>query len=184
LLPRLGGRAPTGAPAPLAGDAPDSPPELAAASFTSSPPNNGARHRRRALCKKPLAVCRAFWRRYPRPSSRPPLPCSPDDSRPGEEVADSPVSLPEDIRPRSRLVAAGAEALSPAELIAVVLRPFPGTSAALALELSGRLLAERDGLYGELLRSSPCELIGVAGIGVARAALWDMNDTRLLLAVA
>src|SRR4051812_41747898 len=63
-----------------------------------------------------------------------------------EEVADSPVPLP--------------------ELIAVI---FPGTGDALALELSGGLLAERGGLY-KLLRASPCELIGVAGIGEARAA--------------
>jgi hypothetical protein len=86
-----------------------------------------------------------------------------------EEVADSPVPLPEDIRPRSRLFAAGAEALSPAELIAVIFSAFPGSGDALAIELSGRLLAERGGLHG-LLRSSPCELIGVAGIGEARAA--------------
>jgi len=85
------------------------------------------------------------------------------------EVADSPVHRPEDVRPWSRLFAAGAEALSPAELIAVILWAFPGTSDALALELSGRLIAERGGLYG-LLRSSPCELIGVAGIREARAA--------------
>jgi hypothetical protein len=101
-----------------------------------------------------------------------------------EEVADSPVPLPEDIRPRSRLFAAGAEALSPAELIAVIFSAFPGSGDALAIELSGRLLAERDGLYGGLLRSSPCELIGVAGIGVARAALRDRNDTGLSIAVA
>ena len=76
----------TGAPVPFVGDAPYSSPELAAASFSSTPPNNGARHRRRALSKKALAVCRAFRRRYPRPSSRPasrpPLPRSPDGPRP------------------------------------------------------------------------------------------------------
>jgi hypothetical protein len=87
----------------------------------------------------------------------------------GEEVADSPVSLPEDIRPRSRLFAAGAEALSPAEFLAVIFSAFPGIGDALALELSGRLLAERGRLYG-LLRSSPCELIGFVGIGEARVA--------------
>ena len=51
----------------------------------------------------------------------------------------------------------------------MILRAFPETSDTRALELSGRLLADRSGLYG-LLRSSPCELIGVAGIGEARAA--------------
>ena len=147
-----------GAPVPFAGDAPDSSPELAAASFSSTPPNNGARHRRRALSKKALAVCRAFRRRYPRPSSRPPLPRSPDGPRPQRRSPTLRFPSPRtSIRPRSRLLAAGAEALSPAELIAVILRAFPGTSDARALELSGRLLAERGGLYG-LLRPSPCEL--------------------------
>ena len=51
----------------------------------------------------------------------------------------------------------------------MILSAFPGTSDTLALELSGGLLTERGGLYG-LLRFSPCELIGVAGIGEARAA--------------
>lgn len=77
--------------------------------------------------------------------------------------------LAEEMRPRTRLFAAGAEALSPAELLALVLRAFPGTGDARALELSGLLLLERGGLYG-LLRSSPRELAGVAGIGEAKAS--------------
>ncbi len=85
----------------------------------------------------------------------------------GAPLSDAPVA--EEMRPRTRLFAAGAEALSPAELLAVVLRAFPGTGDARAIALSGRLLYERGGLYG-LLRSSPRELAGVAGIGEAKAA--------------
>lgn len=85
----------------------------------------------------------------------------------GAPPNDAPVA--EEMRPRTRLLYAGAEALSPTELLAVVLRAFPGTGDARALELSGRLLCERGGLYG-LLRSSPRELSGVAGIGEAKAA--------------
>ena len=76
----------------------------------------------------------------------------------------------EEMRPRTRLLGAGAEALSPAELLAVLFSGFPGTGDARALELAGRIVAERGGLHG-LLRSSVHELVGVAGIGEARAAV-------------
>ena len=77
--------------------------------------------------------------------------------------------LPDELRPRARLCAVGAEALSSAELLAVVLSAFPGTGDAAALELAGRIVAERGGLHG-LLRSSVHELLGVAGVGEARAS--------------
>ena len=77
--------------------------------------------------------------------------------------------LPDELRPRARLCAVGAEALSSAELLAVVLSAFPGTGDAAALELAGRLVAERGGLHG-LLRSSVHELLGVGGVGEARAS--------------
>lgn len=86
-----------------------------------------------------------------------------DNSRP----PDAP--LAEELRPRVRLLASGAEALSPAELLAVVLSAFPGTGDASALDLAGRLISDRGGLHG-LLRSSVHELVAVHGVGEARAA--------------
>ncbi len=77
--------------------------------------------------------------------------------------------LAEEMRPRTRLLAAGAEALSPAELLAVLFLGFPGTGDAQALELAARLVSERGGLHG-LIRSSVHELAGVAGIGEAKAS--------------
>jgi hypothetical protein len=90
-------------------------------------------------------------------------------SAPVEEAARGPVPLPEEIRPRSRLREAGAEALSAAELLAVLLCAFPGTNEEGAHDLAVALLRRAGGLHG-LLRSSPRELIGIAGIGGARAA--------------
>ena len=90
-------------------------------------------------------------------------------SAPVEEAARGPVGLPEEIRPRSRLREAGAEALSAAELLAVLLCAFPGTNEEGALDLAIALLRRRGGLHG-LLRSSPREIAGVAGIGEAKAS--------------
>ena len=42
--------------------------------------------------------------------------------------------LPEELRPRNRLLAAGPESLSSAELLAVLFAAFPGTGDAAALE--------------------------------------------------
>jgi len=81
-------------------------------------------------------------KRYPRPTSRPPLPRLPDGPRPQRRSPTLRFPSPRtSIRPRSRPFAAGAEALSPAKLLAVILPAFPGTSEARALEVSGRLLA-------------------------------------------
>lgn len=84
---------------------------------------------------------------------------------------DDPEGVPvaEEMRPRTRLRDAGAEALSPAELLAVIFAAFPGTGDARALELAARLISERGGLHG-LLRSSVHELVAVPGIGEARAS--------------
>ena len=90
-------------------------------------------------------------------------------SAPAEEVADSPVPLPEDIRPRSRIFAAGAGALSPAELLAVLFCALPDTGEKGALDLATRLLSRRGGFHG-LLRSSPHEILGVVGVGEAKAS--------------
>ena len=84
----------------------------------------------------------------------------------GEGAEDAP--LAEELRPRVRLRSAGAEALSAAELLSVLFSAFPGTTEARALELAGLAISERGGLHG-LLRSSFHELVGIAGIGEARA---------------
>ena len=90
-------------------------------------------------------------------------------SGPAEVVADSPVPLPEDIRPRSRIFAAGAGALSPAELLAVLFCALPDTGKKGALDLATRLLSRRGGFHG-LLRSSSHEILGVVGVGEAKAS--------------
>lgn len=75
---------------------------------------------------------------------------------------------PESERPRERLHARGAEALSDAELLALFLGTGPRGSNALAHAQS--LLARCGGLRA-LLDRSPGELIRLPGIGTARAAL-------------
>jgi DNA repair protein RadC len=74
--------------------------------------------------------------------------------------------IPEDERPRERLVALGSGALSDAELVAVLLRiGYEGVS---ALKLSGELLREHGGLSG-LLGANPATLRR-RGLGTAKAA--------------
>ncbi len=70
-------------------------------------------------------------------------------------------------RPRERLAARGAESLSDAELVALLLRTgAPGRSAAqLAQELLGRF-----GRVSHLLVAAPTEIATVPGVGAARAA--------------
>lgn len=70
-------------------------------------------------------------------------------------------------RPRERLIKVGAEVLSTAELLAIVLRSgIPGEN---VLRLSERLLIRFDNLPG-LARASITELIEANGIGPAKAA--------------
>jgi DNA repair protein RadC len=75
-------------------------------------------------------------------------------------------ALPPEDRPRERLLSAGADALSAAELLAVLLRT--GTRAASAGELAGRLLAAY-GSLAALSQAHPAELIQQRGIGPAKA---------------
>lgn len=75
--------------------------------------------------------------------------------------------LPAGERPRERLLASGAQALSAAELVAVVLRT--GTPGSSALDVAARLLA-RFGLAG-LGRASLEELAAEPGCGPATAAI-------------
>ena len=75
--------------------------------------------------------------------------------------------LPEDERPRERLVAKGAQSLSDAELIAILLRS--GSSGESAVELARRLLT-KFGDFRQLGSLSVRELRKVNGIGPAKAA--------------
>ena len=80
--------------------------------------------------------------------------------------------MPEDERPRERLVAVGSAALSDAELVALLLRSgHPGCS---ALQMAGSLLHEHGGLAG---------LVGVPVTGLRRFGLGDAKAAALLAAV-
>jgi DNA repair protein RadC len=70
-------------------------------------------------------------------------------------------------RPRERLLAQGAAALSDAELLAVVLRT--GTRGKSAVELGRELLARFKGIAGIF----GADLSGVKGIGPAKRALFE-----------
>ena len=74
---------------------------------------------------------------------------------------------PEGERPRERLVAHGAQALSDAELIAVILGT--GTTGQSALDLARAALTRFGGLSG-LLASGPEELGTIDGLGPAKSA--------------
>jgi len=70
-------------------------------------------------------------------------------------------------RPRERLIAHGAAALTDAELLSLVLGP--GTSRASALDIARDLLGRHRGLAG-LFAEPLAKLVGADGIGPARAA--------------
>jgi DNA repair protein RadC len=76
-------------------------------------------------------------------------------------------ALPEEQRPRERMARVGPEALSDAELLAILLRT--GWSRESALELAQRLLARPRGLR-YLAQVSLEELAAVKGVGPAKAA--------------
>ncbi len=82
---------------------------------------------------------------------------------PSYRIAD----LPADDRPRERLAKLGAQALSSAELIAILLRV--GVSGESAIQMGQRLLQNLNGLSG-LHRASFDELCAQHGIGEAKAA--------------
>ncbi len=75
--------------------------------------------------------------------------------------------MPEELRPRERLMKDGPSALSNKELLAIILRT--GTRAESVLELAGRLLTLHGGLRG-LVTAEPAELSSISGIGLAKAA--------------
>ncbi|MGH6945218.1 MAG: UPF0758 domain-containing protein, partial [Geminicoccaceae bacterium] len=79
-------------------------------------------------------------------------------------------------RPRERLWAKGAGALSDAELIALVIGS--GSAGESALALSSRLLALHGGVRG-LAGAAPEELSAIRGVGPAKAASllgWPVSD--------
>ncbi|MGI6249848.1 MAG: RadC family protein [Anaerolineaceae bacterium] len=69
-------------------------------------------------------------------------------------------------RPRERLIAQGASALTDGELLAILLNS--GTTQLNAIELGNKLLAELKGLNG-LKRAEYSTLIGIEGVGTAKA---------------
>lgn len=71
-------------------------------------------------------------------------------------------------RPRERLLALGAEALSDAELLAIYLRV--GIRGKSAVDLARDLLLRHDGRLGALAEASLDQLSAVPGIGRAKAA--------------
>jgi len=76
-------------------------------------------------------------------------------------------AVPPHERPRERLFAGGAEALTERELLALVLRN--GTRGVSALDLASELLADY-GSLGALAVARPEELAGRKGVGPAKAA--------------
>jgi len=78
------------------------------------------------------------------------------------------IDWPDDQRPRERLLARGAAALTDAELLAIFLRV--GVSGMSAVDLASVLLARFDNSLGRLVAASPQELTQVKGIGSAKAA--------------
>jgi DNA repair protein RadC len=75
---------------------------------------------------------------------------------------------PEGERPRERLLAHGAEALSDAELLAIYLRV--GVRGKSAVDLARELLLRFEGSLSALVDASLEELASVSGIGMAKAA--------------
>jgi DNA repair protein RadC len=74
--------------------------------------------------------------------------------------------LPRQERPREKLVARGTQALTDAEVLAILLRT--GTRGQNAVELAGYLLAQY-GSLGQVARAEVAELRRIKGIGSAKA---------------
>ena len=85
----------------------------------------------------------------------------------GEELRQTIREMPEEERPREKLLQQGTARLSTAELLALILRT--GRKNETALVLSQRLLGRLEGLRG-LLEASLEEMMEIEGIGLAKAA--------------
>jgi DNA repair protein RadC len=75
--------------------------------------------------------------------------------------------LPANDRPRERLLTHGAEALSDRELLALIIGS--GTLGSDAIDLAARVI-EKSGDLSQLARADPHTLLGLAGMGPAKAA--------------
>ncbi len=75
--------------------------------------------------------------------------------------------LPPELRPRERLLAKGATALTDAELIAILLRTGIGGMSAIEL---GQSLIDRFGSLSQLLAATAPELEAIRGLGIAKRA--------------
>ena len=88
---------------------------------------------------------------------------------------------PESEQPRERLLNAGPNCLSDAELLALCLGS--GTRGQSALDLARQLMAQFDGIAG-LLAADPVQLQSVAGMGNAcvacLSAIWELYQRILL----
>jgi len=80
--------------------------------------------------------------------------------------------LPEDERPRERLLSKGAQALSDAEVVAVLLRS--GCAGRSAIDLARDLLSARGGIGG---------LLGLSAAGMRRRGLGDAKAASILAAL-
>ncbi len=87
--------------------------------------------------------------------------------QPGDFQRFSMHDLPENERPRERLWTYGPQALSPAELLAIILRT--GNSEENALTLAERILSHYNGLSG-LAKTPVTDLARMYGIGKAKSA--------------
>jgi DNA repair protein RadC len=88
-------------------------------------------------------------------------------SRPPSPATQSIRTLPRSERPRERLVALGATALSSAELLALLLGA--GTSGRSALQVGQALLASSGGSLRRIAMQPVSALTSTAGVGIARA---------------
>lgn len=75
--------------------------------------------------------------------------------------------MPEDMRPREKMLSIGPEALTTAELLAVILRT--GNNSMSAIDLATMLLVKSEGLMG-LIEKTPQDLCRIKGIGPAKVA--------------
>lgn len=75
--------------------------------------------------------------------------------------------IPQNERPKEKLLTYGAESLSNSELLAIILRT--GTQGENVLQLSGRLLSELEGLDG-ILNANLKDIISIKGIKQGKAS--------------
>ena len=75
--------------------------------------------------------------------------------------------IPQNERPKEKLLAYGADSLSNSELLAIILRT--GTQGENVLQLSGRLLSELEGLDG-ILSASFNDITSIKGIKTGKAS--------------